>query len=110
VKFRWRDYADSNRVKESTVEAEEFLRRFLMHVLPDRFVRIRYFGFFANRRRAENVRRARVLIGHHQLLQFPERPRPQRLCPACRAAAVAPSNHPEQAISALRSPPQTSAA
>src|SRR5947207_1697539 len=49
VTFQWRDYADSNRVKYSTIDAVEFLRRFLMHVLPERFVRIRYFGFLANR-------------------------------------------------------------
>jgi hypothetical protein len=58
VTFRWRDYADCNRVKECTVTAEEFLRRFLLHVLPAQFVRIRYFGFFANRHRAENIQRA----------------------------------------------------
>ena len=64
VTFRYRDYADSNRVKECTLDAQEFLRRYLLHVLPDRFVRIRYFGFFANRHRSENIRQARALIGH----------------------------------------------
>lgn len=109
VTFRWRDYADSNRVKESTVTAEEFLRRFLIHVLPDRFVRIRYFGFFANRHRTENIQRARTLIGHHQPLRFRERVRSPRLCPACRATLAEPAQlSPSMAV--LRSPPQIYAA
>ncbi len=110
VTFRWRDYADSNRVKESTVGAEEFLRRFLLHVLPERFVRIRYFGFFANRHRAENIERARALIGRHEPLRFRERPKAQRLCPACRAAAAAIPEGSKSSSAALRSPPQIHAA
>jgi hypothetical protein len=106
VTFRWRDYADSNRVKESTISAEEFLRRFLLHVLPQGFVRIRYFGFFANRRRAENVQRARALIGHREPLRFAERVRTPRLCPACRASAAAVATDRGD----LRSPPTIIAA
>ena len=45
-----------------TLRAEEFIRRFLLHVLPDRFVRIRHFGFLANRYRAEKIERARQLL------------------------------------------------
>ena len=52
VTFRWRDYAHGNHKRMMTIEAEEFLRRFLLHVLPRSFVRIRSFGFLANRRRA----------------------------------------------------------
>jgi hypothetical protein len=51
VTFRWKDYAHHNKQKLMTVSAEEFLRRFLLHVLPHGFVRIRFFGFLANRRR-----------------------------------------------------------
>jgi hypothetical protein len=51
VTFRWKDYAHHNKQKLMTVTAEEFLRRFLLHVLPHGFVRIRFFGFLANRRR-----------------------------------------------------------
>ena len=109
VTFRWRDYADSNRVKESTIDAQEFLRRFLLHVLPERFVRIRYFGFFANRHRAENIQRARALIGHHAPLRFRERVKFPRLCPACRAAAAEKANQPAS-VAALRSPPEVNAA
>jgi hypothetical protein len=51
VTFRWKDYAHGGKQKLMTVTAEEFLRRFLLHVLPSGFVRIRFFGFLANRRR-----------------------------------------------------------
>jgi hypothetical protein len=52
VTFRWKDYAHGNRKRMMTLDAQEFLRRFLLHVLPRGFVRIRSFGFLANRRRA----------------------------------------------------------
>jgi len=110
VTFRYRDYADSNRVKECTLDAQEFLRRYLWHVLPDRFVRIRYFGFFANRHRAENIQQARALIGRHQPLRFRERTRFPRLCPVCQAAAAASSDHAQHPTTALRSPPSLNAA
>lgn len=51
VTFRWKDYAHHNKQRFMTVTAEEFLRRLLLHVLPQGFVRIRFFGFLANRRR-----------------------------------------------------------
>lgn len=98
VTFRWRDYADDNRTKLCTLDALEFLRRFLQHVLPDRFVRIRYFGFLANRNRGDNIRRARALIGAETPLRFRDRREALVLCPACRgqatgSASVAPSVH-----------------
>jgi len=52
VTFRWRDSADHHQQKVMTVSRDEFLRRFLLHLLPKGFVRIRHFGFLANRRRA----------------------------------------------------------
>jgi hypothetical protein len=52
VTFRWRDSARKNKKRLVTLSADEFLRRFLLHVLPRGFVRIRHFGFLANRRRA----------------------------------------------------------
>ncbi len=51
VTFRWKDYAHGNQKRKMTVSANEFLRRFLSHVLPKGFVRIRFFGFLAHRRR-----------------------------------------------------------
>jgi hypothetical protein len=52
VTFRWRDSADNNQHKLMTLSLDEFLRRFLLHLLPKGFVRIRNFGFLANRRRS----------------------------------------------------------
>ena len=52
VTFRWRDSAHHNEQKLMTVSLDEFLRRFLLHLLPKGFVRIRHFGFLANRRRS----------------------------------------------------------
>ena len=94
VTFRWRDYADDNRTKLCTLDAVEFLRRFLQHVLPDRFVRIRYFGFLANRNRGDNIRRARALIGAETPLWFRDRHEALVLCPACRGQATGPASVP----------------
>jgi hypothetical protein len=62
VQFRWKDYADHNQQKVMTVRAHEFIRRFLMHTLPLGLQRIRYYGLFGNRRRAENLTRCRQLL------------------------------------------------
>ncbi len=55
VTFRWRDSAHSNEQKLMTLSVDEFLRRFLLHLLPEGFVRIRNFGFLANRKRATTL-------------------------------------------------------
>src|SRR5437773_9450035 len=62
VRFRWRDYADGNRVKVMDLDADEFLRRFLLHVVPEGFVRIRHFGLLANRRRAAALGQCRARL------------------------------------------------
>ncbi len=62
VSFRWRDYADNNKPKIMTVNADEFIRRFLLHVLPDRFVKIRHYGLLGNRCRREKIDRCRELL------------------------------------------------
>ena len=49
VSFRWKDYRHGSQIRTLTLDADEFLRRFLLHVLPKRFVRIRYFGLLAPR-------------------------------------------------------------
>ena len=59
VAFRWKDYRHGSAVKTATVPADEFLRRFLVHVLPKGFVRIRYFGILASRCRADALPRCR---------------------------------------------------
>jgi Putative transposase len=55
VTFRWKDYARAGKQGEMTLSATEFLRRFFLHVLPKGFVRIRHFGFLANRFRASHL-------------------------------------------------------
>ena len=62
VTFAYRDRADGNKAKAMTLAATEFIRRFLLHVLPDGFVRIRYFGFLAHRCKPGCVKRIRALI------------------------------------------------
>jgi hypothetical protein len=59
VSFRWKDYRHGSQMRTLTLDAVEFLRRFLTHVLPKRFVRIRYFGFLASRRRTQGLPQCR---------------------------------------------------
>jgi hypothetical protein len=63
VRFSWKDYADHDRTKVMTLEAHEFLRRFLLHVVPRGFMRIRHFGLLANRTRRATLTRCRILLG-----------------------------------------------
>jgi hypothetical protein len=63
VCFRYKDYADGNRIKQMTLSAEEFLRRFLLHVLPKGFVRIRHYGLLAGRNVSTKLERCRQLLG-----------------------------------------------
>jgi Putative transposase/Transposase zinc-binding domain len=63
VTFRWRDSAHKNEQRLMTLSLDEFLRRFLLHLLPDGFVRIRHFGFLANRRRADFLPLCFQLLG-----------------------------------------------
>lgn len=63
VTFRWRDYAHGNKSREMTLSAEEFIRRFQLHVLPKGFVRIRNFGILANCHRAALVPLCRHVLG-----------------------------------------------
>jgi hypothetical protein len=63
VTFRWKDYRDDHRQKTMTLTAEEFIRRFLLHVLPLGFQRIRYYGFLGNRYRQEKLARCQHLLG-----------------------------------------------
>jgi hypothetical protein len=63
VRFNWRDYRHNNQRKTMTLSAEEFIRRFLLHVLPNGFQRIRYYGFLGNRYRLQKLARCRQLLG-----------------------------------------------
>ena len=62
VTFSWRNYRRGNKLQTMTLRAEEFIRRFLLHVLPKGFMRIRYFGFLANRHRTQKLKLCRKLL------------------------------------------------
>jgi Putative transposase/Transposase zinc-binding domain len=63
ARFRWKDYRDGNRQKTMTLDGGEFIRRLLIHVLPDGFHRIRYYGFLGNCHRTRKLERCRELLG-----------------------------------------------
>jgi hypothetical protein len=63
VRFRWKDYRQESRQKIMTLDGDEFIRRFLIHVLPDRFHRIRYYGFLSNCHRTPKLALCRKLLG-----------------------------------------------
>jgi len=63
VRFHWKDYRHGDQVKTMTLAADEFIRRFLLHVLPGGLQRIRYYGFLASRKRKEKLSQCRRLLG-----------------------------------------------
>jgi len=63
VQFRYKDYRHDSKQKTMTLPADEFIRRFLLHVLPDGFQRIRHYGFLGNRYRQRKLARCRQLLG-----------------------------------------------
>ena len=95
VRFRYRDYAHGNTTKVLGLEPEECIRRFLLHILPKRFVRIRGYGLLANRDRRKHLQKARAALG--QFEEMPSAPQVEsveafmlrvagidiRLCPRC---------------------------
>ena len=93
VSFKWKDYRiqGRDRLKTMTLDAAEFIRRFLMHVLPSGFHRIRHYGLFAGTVRARNIERARHLLEAEAAPQRPcakadsqaEDLSPARRCPCC---------------------------
>lgn len=62
VVFKWKDYRDNNKEKYMTVTAEEFIRRFLMHILPSKFVKIRHYGILSNRSRLTKLRKCKIML------------------------------------------------
>ena len=91
VTFRWRDSADGNRQKLMTIDAVEFIRRFLLHVLPRGFVKIRHFGFLANRNRGEALALCRTLLHqppHQNPIADMQQATAQRRCPICKIGIV----------------------
>jgi len=87
VSFRWKDYTKGSRHRIQSLKAVEFLRRFLMHVLPKGYVRIRHFGFMANAFRKEKLalcRRLLDFIAHEIADHTSENDENPNLCPHCR--------------------------
>ena len=80
VTFRWRDSAHGNKKRVTSLAVDEFLRRFLLHLLPPGFVRIRNFGFLANRNRAT------LLPIGLQLLNVPQKTGPSTASPSADQA------------------------
>jgi hypothetical protein len=88
VSFRWRDYRHHYKSKVMTLAAEEFIRRFLLHALPDGFHRIRHYGFLANRRRADKLAQCRALLAVTATAPSDDSQKGERcvapvLCPSC---------------------------
>ena len=105
VSFRWKDYADNNRQKVMTLSTAEFIRRFLLHVLPAGFVRIRYFGFLGQAVKKEKLQQCRELLGEEPVKQESETDwanrdtvvpndlsdsKPRWCCPVCGKGRLVP--------------------
>lgn len=97
VTFSYRDRKDGNRTRTMTLHADEFLRRFLLHILPNGFMRIRHYGFLANRSRKQKLDRCRELLGLHPAPAARKSARQLMLevtgldltrCPACRLGTL----------------------
>jgi hypothetical protein len=99
VTFRYKDYADDGRMRTTTLSGSEFIRRFLLHVLPKGFMRIRYFGYLANRQRQEKLALCRRLVGevplptideacHEPTAAARDAPADIVVCPACQQGSL----------------------
>jgi hypothetical protein len=94
VTFLWKDYAHGSKRRRMTLTAEEFLRRFLLHTLPRGFIRIRFFGFLANRRRAALLPLCQQLLDANPRSRSPTPPArsagspPLWICPHCGGSMV----------------------
>jgi hypothetical protein len=109
VTFRWRDSAHNNEQKLMTLSLDEFLRRFLLHILPKDFVRIRHFGFLAHRRRATTLALCFQLLGSVSQPQARQEAstataRDLCFCPECGGPMAAIERFTSAQIR-LRSPP-----
>jgi hypothetical protein len=77
VQFKWKDYRHGDQIKTMTLSADEFIRRFLMHVMPNGFHRIRYYGFLGNRYRNKKLAQCRRLLGM-QTAKEADTPKPEK--------------------------------
>jgi hypothetical protein len=111
ITFRWRDSAHGNKKKLMTLPVDEFLRRFLLHLLPRGFARIRHFGFLANRRRASLLPICFQLLHRSTEQAVPAKASASKRCSNWRCPRCGGTMLVVERISAaqllLRSPPQT---
>jgi hypothetical protein len=93
VTLRWRDSGHGNQQKLMTLDSVEFIRRYLLHILPSGFVKIRHFGFLANRNRRDDLILCRALLPTQtdqppDSLTEKQRNAVQRKCPICQAGTL----------------------
>ncbi len=102
VTISWRDRRDNNKEKLLTIDAHEFMRRFLLHVLPKRYMRIRYYGFLFNRGRKRTIAICRSLLGVKEEQKEPVVVNARELmmsltgldisrCPRCKIGTLVPT-------------------
>jgi hypothetical protein len=95
VTFRWRDSRHGNHTKSMTLDAVEFIRRFLLHILPSGFMKIRHFGFLANRNRSsalalcrQHLNAASPTGGPAGILTREQQSAVERRCPVCHVGVL----------------------
>lgn len=117
VTFRWRDYRDGSRTKLMTLDALEFIRRFLLHILPPGFFKIRYYGILGSRNRHTKLKRCKEILGG-AIDQDPPESEPQsweemlfeltgldpRICPKCQKGHMVTKEILRPAVS-IHAPP-----
>ena len=113
VAFGYKAYADGPRSKTMTLSADEFLRRFVQHVLPSGFVKVRHYGLLANRRREENLTQCRRLLLVETVRQkLPDAaesavevaPVVQPSCPHCRSLRLVAVELPRVSVPLVTQP------
>jgi len=117
VTFSYRDRSDGNKCKQMTIRAQQFIRRFLLHVLPDSFMRIRHYGFLANRCKKQDLARCREYLDLcPELPEIPEQTIQEKMlqltgvditvCPCCRKGRMKRIRElPSRLAVASRAPP-----
>jgi hypothetical protein len=109
VSFRWKDYTHAGQPASMTLQATEFIRRILLHVLPRGFVKIRHFGFLANRGRSDNIQLCRKLLDAGSCKLRMDLPVPNSLqansfdrCPQCQKGCLRPMAMPRPELPVRR--------
>ena len=89
ITFEYKDYKDNSKIKLMIISADEFIRRFLLHVLPYKFTKIRHYGLLANRSKTNNIKFARMLIGQKIFSDFTSSlKRKELVCPKCGSTSL----------------------